>query len=76
MRVAGLLDTREREAPVIRFLDYASTDLADARTLALIPETAGHPVHWHYVEQAVIETRGERPDDFAFIVVGAIERKR
>ena len=40
LEAAGFLDTRDREAPVIRFLDYASTDLPDAGTLALIPDRA------------------------------------
>jgi hypothetical protein len=40
LEAAGFLDTRDREAPVIGLLDYASTDLPDAGTLALIPDRA------------------------------------
>jgi hypothetical protein len=67
LEAAGFLDTRDREAPVIRFLDFASTDLPDAGTLALIPDRAAHPVRWRYMEQAVVETRGRQPDDFAIL---------
>jgi hypothetical protein len=74
MRVVGLLDTRDREAPIIRFLDCASRDLPDVGTLALIPDRGAHPLRWRYMEQAVIELRGVRPDDFGFTVVGTIER--